>query len=69
MGEFGQLKRSIYRLVSHGNFFKVEMLQDVEFLRNVFLYVIILDVIYDHDGVLSRLSVEAVNKIHTNMIF
>ena len=69
MGEFGQLKRSIYRLVSQGSFFKVEMLQDVEFLRNVFLYVIILDVIYDHDGVLSRLSVEAVNKIHINMIF
>ena len=45
------------------------MLQDVEFLRNVFLYVIILDVIYDHDGVLSRLSVEAVNKIYINMTF
>ena len=59
-GDFGQVKRRINQLVSPGDFFRVETLQDSEIFRIVFLDVIIFNVIYYHDGVLSSFGVDSI---------
>ena len=59
-GDFGQVKRRINQLVSPGDFFRLETLQDSEIFRIVFLDVVIFNVIYYHDGVLSSFGVDSI---------